>query len=106
MKKLTVLLILMLIVVGCGSEPILHTGTIVHKEYQEPTWGVGIGQTGVGIKSGWGAVAELKPGQYLITVHVLGEDEVFSVGQEIYASTSIGDVITCDSTPVCTFEEN
>ena len=104
MKKLIVLLILILVIVGCESESILHTGIIVHKEYQKPTWGVGIGQTGVGIKSGWGAVAELKPGQYLITVHVLGEDEVFSVGQEIYASTFIGDMVICDSIPVCTFE--
>lgn len=107
MKKLLVLMIYLIITlttVRCGSDQSTHIGTIVDKKYQEPVWGIGIGQTGVGFESGWGVVPELKSGQYLITVHVLGKDEVFSVGQEIYTSTSIGDTVTCDSTPVCTFE--
>lgn len=106
MKRLIVLLILMLIVVGCGPEPSSCTGTVIHKEYQEPAWGVGIGQNNRGTI---GAVPMLKPGQYLVTVCVSDRDEVFSVEQDIYKGLVVGDTVACELSDdffTCNFEED
>jgi len=109
MKRLTVLLIyfmLVLFLVCCGPGPTTCDGTIIHKEYQEPAWGVGIGQNNRGTI---GAVPILKPEQYLVTVRVLDRDEVFSVEQDIYESFIVGDTVACKhsgNTFTCAFEED
>jgi len=76
----------------CASDPVTCSGTVIHKEYQEPAWGVGIGQNNRGTI---GVVPMLKLGQYLVTVRVSNSDEVFSVEQDIYESFIVGDTVVC-----------
>lgn len=108
MKKIALLLICFVLVLSmpcCVSEPGTCNGTVTHKEYQEPAWGVGIGQTGRG---NTGAVPMLMPEQYLVTVHVSDGDEVFSIEQSIYDNIVIGDTVVCkcfDNIFTCKFGE-
>jgi len=116
MKKTVFLLIcfaLAVFVSCCVTEVEKHSGVVTHKEYQEPVWGVGIGPIGRG---NTGAVPELFPEQYLITVRILDRDwdipyveDVFSVGLSTYESIDVGDIVACECVGdffTCNFEED
>jgi len=108
MKKIVFLLacfVILLSMLCCVSDPVTCSGIVTHKEYQEPAWGVGIGQNNRGTI---GVVPMLKPEQYLVTVYVSDRDDVFSIEQVIYDDVIIGDTIECEclnNTFVCKFGE-